>query len=153
MFKVKIQQNCRSTQCSILKLIIAFSRYFIENNYPINTEQVQFSTQVCFVQRIIEMKVKTQPKLAKEEESGAKNGAVSKTKPKIKTKQKNKVEEGGVPSRDPATLILQNRLIPTSLLIVPLAIFYLFSTGLVSILCITCLWVKLALALSQSSPR
>ena len=72
------------------------------------------------------MKVKTQPKLAKEEENGAKNGSVSKTKPKIKTKQKNKVEEGGVPSRDPATLILQNRSISRSLLIVPHLIFYVY---------------------------
>ena len=59
------------------------------------------------------MKVKTQPKVAKEEENGAKNGAVSKTK--TKTKPKSKDEEGGVPSRDPATLILQSRSIPTSL--------------------------------------
>ena len=125
-FKVKIQQKCRSTQCSTSKLIIAFSRYFIENNYPINTEQVQFSTKVCYVQKIFEMKVKTQPKLAKEEENGAKNGSVSKTKPKIKTKQKNKVEEGGVPSRDPATLILQNRSISRSLLIVPHSIFCVY---------------------------
>ena len=53
------------------------------------------------------MKVKTQPKVSKEEENGAKNGAVSKTK--IKAKPKSKDEEGGVPSRDPATLILQSR--------------------------------------------
>ena len=55
------------------------------------------------------MKVKTQPKVSKEEENGAKNGAVSKTKTKTKTKPKSKDEEGGVPSRDPATLILQSR--------------------------------------------
>ena len=59
---------------------------------------------------IIEMKVKTQPKLAKEEENGAKNGAVSKSTTKTKAKkQKQRVEEGGIPTRDPATLILQSR--------------------------------------------
>ena len=63
------------------------------------------------------MKVKTQPKVAKEEENGAKNGAVSKTKTK-KAKPKSKDQEGGVPSRDPATLILQSRSISTSFLIV-----------------------------------
>ena len=53
------------------------------------------------------MKVKTKP--AKEEENGAKNGAVSKSQAKIKTKKKQKGEDGGIPSRDPATLILQSR--------------------------------------------
>ena len=59
---------------------------------------------------IIEMKVKTQQKLEKEEENGAKNGAVSKSNTKTKAKkQKQRVEEGGIPTRDPATLILQSR--------------------------------------------
>ena len=51
------------------------------------------------------MKVKTQQKLVKEEE----NGAVPKSKTRNKTKPKKKVPEEEFPSRDPATLILQNR--------------------------------------------
>ena len=55
------------------------------------------------------MKVKTKPKLAKEDENGGNNGAVSKSTSKTKNKQKQRVEDGGIPTRDPATLILQSR--------------------------------------------
>ena len=93
------------------------------------------------------MKVKTQTKLAKEEENGAKNGAVSKSQAKIKTKKKQKGEDGGIPSRDPATLILQSRYRNIKICsLIRIFLTFLSLKGLVSTQCTPCLWVRLVWA-------